>query len=433
MGVAIFLFTLTLVIWKPRGIGIGWSALGGALLALIAGVITLNDIPAVWAVVGNATFTLIALTILALILDEAGFFRYLALIVVRLGMGRTKLLFVLTILLGAMVTALFTNDGTILIWTAVVIEMLLALGFSPRVTLVFAIATGFIADATSLPLPISNLTNIITVDYFHLSVLRYVLIMVPINFVAIFSSLAVLWFYFDRYLPSTYALDNLPSPTSAIRDPLVCRWSFPILGWLLFGYFLAEPLGIPVSIVASSGALFMMALAGRWFQNRPGIIPIKQILTQAPWQVIFFSLGMYLVVIGLQHAGLTTFISQFLQSLSHWGITQSAVGTGFLAALLSCIMNNLPAVLINSIAIQDATINPEIRETMIYANIIGCNIGSKITPIGTLSTLLWLEVLKRKKLKISWGQYITITVILTLPVLFISLLTLAIWLPWLIA
>jgi arsenical pump membrane protein len=102
--------------------------------------------------------------------------------------------------------------------------------------------------------------------------------------------------------------------------------------------------------------------------------------------------------------------------------------------VLSGVMNNLPTVLINSLAIPDAyAIDPVVREVMVYANVIGCNIGAKITPIGSLATLLWLNVLARKGLYISWVQYVGIALVLTLPVLLASLLGLAIWLPWLIA
>ncbi|MBD1805270.1 arsenic transporter [Microcoleus sp. FACHB-SPT15] len=435
MAIAIFLLTLTLVIWQPRGLGIGFSAVGGALLALATGVVTLQDVPTVWAIVWNATFTLVALVIISLILDEAGFFRWLALILARWGVGNGHLLFFLVILLGALVTALFTNDGTALIWTATVMELLLLLGFNPKATFAFVFATGFIADATSLPLPVSNLVNIIAADYFNISFLRYVLVMVPINFVAIASSLAVLWFYFDRHIPLTYDPACLPPPREVIRDPLVCQWSFAILGLLLIGYFFAEPLGVPVSCIAGIGALVMLALAGRWFhKDAIPIIPIRKILREAPWQVILFSLGMYLVVIGLRNAGITALLSQCLEFLSSWGLTLAATGTGVLATLLSGVMNNLPTVLLNSLAIQDVSGGDRIlQEIMVYANIIGCNIGAKITPLGSLSTLLWLDVLARKGFRISAFQYIPIALILTIPVLFISLLSLAIWLPWIIA
>ncbi len=395
MPIAIFLLTLSLVLWQPRGLLTGFTALGGALLALATGVVTLQDVPPAWAVVWNASFTLISLIIISLILDEAGFFRWLALLVARAGMGGGRLLFSLVILLGALVTAIFTNYGNALVWTPTVMEMMMLLGFSPRATLAFVFATGFIADAASLPLPMSNLVNLLSADYLHISFLRYVMVMVPVNFVAIAASLGVFWFYFNQCIPATYNLDHLPLPATVIRDPLVCQWSFVILGLLFVGYWVAQVLSFPVSFITAIAALVMLALAGRWFnRDATAVIPIGKVLHQVPWQIIFLTLGMYLVVIGLRNAGITAMLIQPFASLSVWGVSLSAAGTGFLAALLSGVINNLPTILINTQVIQDLTgIDPAVREVMLYANVIGCNIGAKITPIGSLSTLLWLDIL----------------------------------------
>jgi arsenical pump membrane protein len=80
---AIFALTLVLVIWQPRGLGIGWSAMGGAALALLTGVIGWSDVPVVWDIVWDATFTFVVLIIISLLLDEAGFFQWAALHVAR--------------------------------------------------------------------------------------------------------------------------------------------------------------------------------------------------------------------------------------------------------------------------------------------------------------------------------------------------------------
>jgi arsenical pump membrane protein len=420
IAIAVFVFTLTLVIWQPKGLGVGWSAALGAIIALGAGVVTLQDIPTVWAIVWNATATFIAVIIISLLLDEAGFFEWAALHVARWANGSGYRLFAFCVLLGAAVSALFANDGAALILTPIVMSMLLALRFSPATTLAFVMAAGFIADTASLPLVVSNLVNIVSADYFNLGFAEYASVMVPVNVASVASTLLVLFLFFRRDIPKQYTLAALKEPKTAIHD----RATF-IVGWwtlllLLLGLFALEPLGIPISAVAAVCTAILFAVAARGHR-----ISTSRVLREAPWQVVIFSLGMYLVVYGLKNAGLTHFITQWLDWLAEHGLWSAAIGMGLLSALLSSVMNNMPSVLIGALSIQASGAEGLMREAMIYANVIGCDLGPKITPIGSLATLLWLHVLERKGMHITWGYYFKVGIVLTLPVLLITLSALA--------
>lgn len=426
----IFAATLILVIWRPRGLGIGWGAAAGAAVALLTGVVRLHDIPVVWHVVWDATLTFVALIVISVILDDAGFFHWAALHVARWGGGRGRLLFPLLVVLGALVAAVFANDGAALILTPIVMAMLLALGFGPTATLAFVMATGFVADTASVPLVISNLVNIISANYFGVAFDRYAAVMVPVGAISLLATLLVLFLYFRRHIPVRYALEHVDSPAHAVRDRLVFRLGFPVLAALLAAYFVTAPYHIPISAVTGSAALFLLAAAGRWHRGgRGAVIPVKAILRDAPWQIVVFSLGMYLVVYGLRNAGLTDYLARLLDILGRHGVVAASVGTGFVAAALSSVMNNLPTTLIGALAISHTQeLSPRVHEAMIYANIIGCDLGPKLTPIGSLATLLWLHVLNRKGTAISAGTYMRIGATITPPVLLIVLLTLAGWL-----
>jgi arsenical pump membrane protein len=420
-ALVIFLLTLMFVIWQPKGLGIGWSACAGAAVALAAGVIHLSDIPVVWHIVWNATGTFIAIIIISLLLDKAGFFEWAALHVARWGGGRGRLLFVLLVLLGAAVSALFANDGAALILTPIVIAMLLALRFSPQATLAFVMAAGFIADTASLPLVVSNLVNIVSADFFKIGFAQYASIMIPVDMVSIVATLIVLFIYFRRDIPQHYDLTQLQEATAAIQDRATFVAGWWVLALLLVGFFWLEDMGVPISAVAAAGAVILLAVAGKG-----QVISTREVIKGAPWQVVFFSLGMYLVVYGLRNAGLTDHLTGVLNGLAEHGVWSAALGTGFLTALLSSIMNNMPTVLVGALSIEATTAQGVVKEAMIYANVIGSDLGPKITPIGSLATLLWLHVLDQKNIHISWGYYFRVGALLTLPVLLITLSALAI-------
>lgn len=414
---AIFILTLVLVIWQPKGLSIGWSAVIGAALALLTSVVHIGDIPAVWQIVWNATATFIAVIIISLLLDESGFFEWAALHVSRWGGGKGRLLFTYIILLGAAVAALFANDGAALILTPIVIAMLLALGFSRGATLAFVMAAGFIADMSSLPLFVSNLVNIVTADFFKLGFSEYASVMVPVNIASVAATLVMLHLFFRKDIPATYDLAKLKAPRDAIRDMRTFKTGWLVLILLLASFFCLEPLGVPVSLVAAVAAFIL------WLVARKGhAIDTRKVLKGAPWQIVIFSLGMYLVVYGLRNAGLTDYLSAILNRFAEHGIWGATLGTGF---FLSSVMNNMPTVLIGALSIDGSTAQGVVKQAMIYANIIGCDLGPKITPIGSLATLLWLHVLAQKNITVSWGYYFRVGIVMTLPVLFVTLAALA--------
>jgi|HigsolmetaGSP11D_1036233.scaffolds.fasta_scaffold00074_18 arsenical pump membrane protein len=422
-ALVIFVITLILVIWQPKGLNIAWSASGGAVLALLFGIVDLADAGTVVGIVWNATLTLIALIIISLVLDEIGFFEWAALHMARYARGNGMLLFIMIVLLGAVTSALFANDGAILILTPIVLSMMKRLGFTGKLILPFIMAAGFIVDTASLPFIISNLVNILSADFFDVGFVEYASRMIVPNVVSIIASLIVLYVVFRKSLPPEYEVSVLKQPEEAIKDRHLFRLAWFILGALLAAYLISEWVNIPVSLVAGVAALILLLMA----RTSPAV-NVGQLVRSAPWNVVIFSIGMYMVVYGLRNAGFTDMLGKLIQELADQGLFAATLGMGFISGILSSVMNNLPTVMFDALAIQDTQAVGLVRESLIYANVIGSDLGPKMTPIGSLATLLWLHVLAMKQVKIGWGYYFRVGVMLTIPTLFMTLVGLWLWL-----
>jgi len=409
---SIFLITLIFVIWQPKGLQIGTSAILGAIVALLLGVVDFNDVFEVTQIVWDATLAFIGIILLSLVLDEIGFFEYLALKMVKLSHGNGHLMFIYILILGAIVAAFFANDGAALILTPILLAKMKHLKMKPIAVFAFLMAGGFIGDSASNPLVISNLTNIVTAGYFNIGFIEYAKAMFLPNLLSIIASIIVLWLYFRKDIPSHINIKNLASPDSVIKNRVMFNLSWWFLALLMAGYFIGDYFDLPVSLFALGGALIFLAIATYFKATKPIMI-----IKTAPWQVVWFSIGLYIVVFGLKNAGLTTCLASLITQLSEVGNTYAVIGTGFLSAILSSVMNNMPTIMIMDIAIAEAS-----NEALAYANIIGSNLGPKMTPIGSLATLLWLHVLANKGVIITWTEYMKVGLVITPPVLFIALL-----------
>jgi len=399
----IFFVTLILILIKPKYMG--YSAVIMALVAYLLKIVNFKDILEVIDIVWDATLTFIGIIIFSLILDEIGFFSWAAIKIAKLSRGSGRWMFVNSMLLGSFISAFFANDSAALILTPILLSKMKILKLNAKTLLAFMFAGGFIADSASLPFVFSNLTNIITADFFHIGFVEYFKNMFLPFIASVVISIVVLFLFFKKDIPEKIDISLLPEQ-NVIKNKKLFIFSWVFLGVLFFGYIIGDFYHIPVSFFALGGAAVFL-LISLFFKT----VSIE-IIKEAPWQVLWFSIGLYVVVFGLKNAGLTNDLHLLIKHLN-------AVETGFLSGILSSVLNNLPAVMLMDIALKGVE-----NHSLIYANIIGVNIGSKLTPIGSLSTLIWLHIMQKGGVGISFFKYMKFAIIITPVVLILVLMVL---------
>ncbi|MCD6191118.1 MAG: arsenical efflux pump membrane protein ArsB, partial [Sulfurimonas sp.] len=354
---SIFLLTLIFVIWQPRGLQIGTTAIIGAIVAFALGVVSYSDLFIVWDIVWDATLAFIGIIILSLVLDEIGFFEWCALKMAKFSKGSGRKMFIYSILLGALVSALFANDGAALILTPILLAKMRILKLNTKTILAFLLAGGFISDSASLPFVFSNLTNIVTANYFDIGFLEYLKNMAFPYIVSVIATIVVLLLVLKDDIPKTVDIELLKDADSVLKNKTLFYFSWAFLGLLLAGYFIGDAYEIPISVFALGGGLLFLLISYLFKTVEP-----FHIIKNAPWQVVWFSLGLYVVVYGLKNAGLTDYLTVILQDLNTQGDLIAVVSTGFISAILSALMNNMPTIMVMDIALQDIG-----NQAMIYA------------------------------------------------------------------
>jgi len=394
----ILLVVLVLIIARPRGLNVAWPAGVGAVLTILFGLISLPTLRTIFNDTWDASATLIALFLLSEALESNGFFTWAALLLARYARGSGWLLYALMLALTTLVTALLANDGAVLMLTPIFARLLTKV--YPKKTVVwigFLFATGFFADAMSPLFVPSNLTNIIIADATHLEFVRVALWMALPTLAAFVVGTLAFGLRFQKHIKASYTIAALEEPATALRDRAVFWIGLLVLLGLVSGYVLGSRFGLPISLIAGTAALVMVIVV----QIRR-LRSTKEILFAAPWNILIYALSMFVVITSAFQLQLLAFLTTPLHTYIAASDPMSALFAGGIIAALSAAVNNLPATLIAVLVLRAAH---NVGQLAIYAIILGVDIGPKFTPFGSLATLLWLDILKRNDIHISWGAY----------------------------
>lgn len=415
----IFVATLALIMIRPRQLNEALAALGGGIAMIIAGIV--SPLQAGQTLLGDWNIFLFFLGMLALsaLAERAGFFDWLAARAALLANGSTRRLYLNVFLLGALISAFLSNDATALILTPIVYTLVTRLRVS---AMPFMFACTFIADTASFLLPVSNPLNIIVLSHFNLGLLQFLRLLLLPSLLVIGMNIGAFFFLFRRQVAGTFEVKRLGTPASAIRHQRYFRYVTIVLGCVAVAYVVVSLVQQPLSLVAIGGAALLLIGALHWKQ-----VQWKALGREISWSIFGFIAGMFIVVQGIENIGLTQRFAQLLTGVAGSNtLSATLVGTAG-AAIGTNLINNLPMalVLVSTIGALSG-VSSSVRLALIATTMFGCDLGPNLTTVGSLATVLWLLLLRRRGMDVSSLDYFKLGIIVTPLMLLVG--ALAIWL-----
>ncbi len=415
----IFVATLALIMLRPKQLNEALAALGGGLAMIAAGIV--SPLQALQTLLSDWNIFLFFLGMLALsaLAERAGFFDWLAARAAGLANGSTRRLYLNVLLLGVLISAFLSNDATALILTPIVYSLVTRLRLN---ALPFMFACTFIADTASFLLPVSNPINIIVPSHFRLALLQFWRLLLLPGVLVISMNIGGFCWLFRRQIAGTFEVKRLGTPESAIRHRPYFRYVILVLGAVALAYVIVSLVQQPLSLVAIGGAALLLLGALHWKQ-----VQWKALGREMSWSIFGFIAGMFIVVQGMENIGLTRRFAQVLTSAAGSNtLTATLVGTAG-AAIGSNLINNLPMalVLVSTIGALSGGA-PGVQLALIGATILGCDLGPNLTTVGSLATVLWLLLLRRRGMDVSSLDYFKLGIVITPLMLLVG--AFAIWL-----
>jgi arsenical pump membrane protein len=381
-------------------------AMGGAAVLLVLGLVRPGDAALTLIRDWNTFLFFLGMMALSALAETAGLFDWLAVQAARLAGASAARLFLNVFILGTLITMIFSNDATALILTPVVYVLVTRLRLP---VLPYLFACTFIADTASFLLPISNPINVIVMSRFPLPLSTFLRMLLLPGLVVIAINLGVFYLLYRRQLKGSFNIKHMPTLSQAVKHGPYFRYTLWVLALVAPSYVLASAFQFPLSLVALAGAVLLLTGALCWKRTT-----LLETCKGISWSIFGFIAGMFVVVRAIEDTGLTVKLGSLLLHLSG-GTSFGAVLAGTVGSALGTnLINNVPmAVVMNSAlgGIQHAA--PALRNGFVAATIFGCDLGPNLTTVGSLATILWLLILRQRKLDVSGLDYFKVGVIVT--------------------
>lgn len=376
-----------------------FAPLCGALVVLAFGAFGLIDYSELGeSLIGQSSINplqilvlFLSMSFLSIVLDEAGFFSYLAAKVARKAKNSQLMLFVLLYLLTSILTTFTSNDIVILTFTPFIIFFAKHAKINP---IPYLVSEFVAANSWSILFLIGNPTNIYLGESFKIGFFAYLskmwLAAVLAGLIGFFAMLLVFW----KMLKAPFA-SSVDEPV--LKDSFLAYLALTILVITIISMALTDFFDFPMWLVSMSGAalLFLVTFIYELIKKK-GFGELGDSFLRLPYSVIPFLLSMFILVTSLKNTGVIASLAHSLATVNPY------VGIGFSSYLAANFLNNIPMSVFYTEIFRSMGGTPY---TMIYLTIISSNIGAFLTPVGALAGVMWTSILKNYKVQFGFKDY----------------------------
>ena len=390
------------------------------IVALIGGIILLAfsfaPIKEVWSQLtsGNAInpikilLLFFSMTFISIFLDELGLFKYLAHVAASKAKGSQIGLFFTFYLLAATLTVFTSNDVVILTLTPFICFFCKRSNVNP---IPYLIGEFMAANTWSMMLVIGNPTNIYLATSAGITFIEYLKVMAVPTLIGGTVEVSILYFLFRKKLSQPLEVSDEEYHLEH-KCPVIVGVSilFVCLVFLVISSYINIEMWIIALVCASSLLLFMLVYC---IFKRNDFVHLGRTMKRLPYQLIPFFISMFIIVVALNSQGITSRLADIL------GDKHSIWVYGYSSYIASNVINNIPM----SILFTDLTshlVGASYTQA-VYASIIGSNIGAFLTPIGALAGIMFSNLVKQSKVKFTFLSFIKYGVIVSLPVITVTL------------
>lgn len=346
----------------------------------------------------------LSMSAMSVYLDKVGFFKYLATKVMKHAGSSQKKLFVLLYLIIALVTCVTSNSTIVLTFTPFICYFAKNSNINP---VPYVFMEYIAANTWSMFLLIGNTTNVYIATYFGVDFMQYVSMMALPTVFAAAVSFGILLFVFRKDLRAPLQASELEITIRNKPALLVGVFGLGICTVLLI---ISSYIGLEMWLVCLCSATAVIVLATICFLSKnQSLHPLAKTAKRMPWHLIPFLLSMFVVVLSLMNEGVTDKIADVFDN------RHSLLSFGALSAGASNLMNNLPMSMF-FVGILSSVSEPHLTEA-IFATVIGSNMGSLLTPVASMSAMMWLSIIKHKGVRFRFKDFVKKGVFITLPTL----------------